>query len=178
MPDRLTELKNKLLKAAQEFQKEMFQDYVNYRPLAPWVLVYVLPRDQMTKSGIILAGGDKQQNKVTLEGIVLDTWEPIIGAEDMHGSCLSKGDLVLFPHYAGQPLSAESANSFRLVKEFSDIENEVRGDDCIYATLNYSSQEIKESLFDKEILGSDNQAERLFYQYIVYPKKSITISGM
>lgn len=62
-----------------ELDKAAIELYTKYEadilPRFPWVLVRVLPKEQVTVSGIYIADG-KHDNKPMHEGIVLRTWAP------------------------------------------------------------------------------------------------------
>lgn len=49
----------------------------------PWVLVRVLPREQV-QNGIVLV---EKQNKVSLEGLVISTWAPFYRATGLPSAC-------------------------------------------------------------------------------------------
>src|ERR1039458_8628922 len=114
--------REKLRKLAQQYF-ESFCPRIN--PLFPWVLVYVLPKEQKVQ-GIWMPDldGQKKQHKATLEGIVLQVW-----GDGRHASFygsemrtiftqLKVGDVVAFPHWAGWPPDPEHSKDFRMVKEY------------------------------------------------------------
>jgi len=112
---------------------------VNVEPLHPKVLVRVLPREQKVGSLFIPEG--RQQNKPTLEGVVLKTWRPFYqkiyldevgwvtdenaNKEAVYSqlvkSELEPGDHVLFPHieYGITPIwnLDEGKGDYRMVPE-------------------------------------------------------------
>src|ERR1017187_7683518 len=100
------------------------------KPLFPWVLVYVLPREQKTEGGLWMPDldGQKKQHKATLEGIVLRIWgnglhkhrycEKDSTVTSILKTQLAVGDVVAFPHWAGWPPDPEHSRDFRMVKEY------------------------------------------------------------
>lgn len=176
------------------------------RCLYPWVLVKVLPKDQMYKGILYLPdapGKDKSQNKPVAEGIVLSTWHPfftvakktrenllgepvVVWTQFERKSNLKPGDHILFPHWAGQPAGELDAKEFRLIQEFSSYQPSPEPS-CI---VEHEDEPIKTQLeklisqeaFD-EAFGYDVDiqatANRIMREYYVIPKNSTakTLSG-
>lgn len=82
-----------------------------FKPLYPWLLVRVLPKEQ--KVGTLWL--PEKQNKVLYEGIVLETW----GESKGRKSEVKRGDRVWFPHYEGMPCSYLNENHYRLIREYT-----------------------------------------------------------
>jgi co-chaperonin GroES (HSP10) len=112
----------------------------------PLVLVLVLRKQQMRKSGIVLA--EHEQNKPMYEGIVLATWNEkwiTVGTERHNGEKLTKtkllkseltpGDHVIFHHWAGMPIHGFDDTRFRVVRERDWHETQQGG---IIGTIEYS----------------------------------------
>jgi co-chaperonin GroES (HSP10) len=105
-------------------------------PNHPYVLVFVLPKEHVTESGLWLA--DTSQSKPVYEGLVLETWRPYDeirqrfrkAHDDMpaiqddiviHHECsLKVGDRVFFPHYEGITLFEYDEKYFKMIREGSD----------------------------------------------------------
>ena len=144
MPD----YRDKLRDLAQKYF-ESFCPMV--RPLFPWVLLYVLPKEQQVH-GIWLPdeSGQKKQHKVTLEGIVLRVWgnglREILSIKE-GGRCsvarvfqtqLKVGDVVVFPHWAGWPPDPEHSRDFRMVKEYeTETSKQFPGGDTIFGIVEH-----------------------------------------
>ncbi len=111
--DRLREL------ATKEFEER----HIEIEPMFPRILVRVLPKEQVSRGGIVLT--DHEQNKPVHEGIVLRTYKPfwqvirrkmedwmVTKSPEVHldenenvkriwqECCVQPGDHVLFPHMA------------------------------------------------------------------------------
>jgi co-chaperonin GroES (HSP10) len=98
--------------------EEAYQAFGIYiRPMFPWVLVRLCRKEQKI-GGVWLP--DSIQNKTLHEGIVLCTWQPCQRIQNGYtldlSSELSRGDRVLFHHFAGVPLEGRGSG-YRLVKE-------------------------------------------------------------
>lgn len=105
-------------------------------PIHPYVLVFVLPKEHVTESGLWLA--DTSQSKPVYEGLVLETWQPYFETKQikrpatgymppridefviLHESDIKVGDRVLFPHYEGISLLDYDEKYFKLIREGSD----------------------------------------------------------
>ena len=55
--------------------KEYVEKEITVEPLFPRILVRLIPKEQVSKAGVIKVGGDKQ-NKPTHEGVVLKVYKP------------------------------------------------------------------------------------------------------
>lgn len=174
----------------------LFQQQRMFRPLWPWVFVYVLPREQQVGSILI---PEHEQNKTVHEGIVLATWRPgartvrwtkgchVVCEEckhwtpvvqgDMEMSELKMGDHVLFPHWSGVPVSGYDTGRYRCVREI--------GEGCIQGVIEYADESVidklAEELWD---LDDDNHTSRdvavkLSERFILVDRKasSVTLSG-
>lgn len=178
--DNAQKLRKKLLETALQ----LFTEYseLNFELKFPWVLVYSLPRERTLKYSKIFI---KPESKITLEGIVLRTWKaPYIKyfeeTETHIYSKLAPGDHVIFQHYAGQPITREAQQEFKIIKEFSDSDLHV-GDDCIFGKIQYEQKDVKERLADRlstismkprskglTMLGN---AQLIMNDFIVFPKE-------
>lgn len=165
-------------------------------PMYPWVFVRVLPRAQTTRSGLILP--EKDQNKAVHEGIVLATWktkktfsfeqcdicQSVTVATDFHESDLKPGDHVLFPHWAGLPVSGFDERNYRLVKEEAWDKSKEGG---IFATIEYDEAathpvaEMTEMIdeFLTTFEGPSTLAEQIYERFILVDRQrqSVTLSG-
>jgi co-chaperonin GroES (HSP10) len=147
----------------RQLAQEYFESFCpRVKPLFPWVLVYVLPREQKTDGGLWLPDldGQKKQHKATLEGIVLRVW----GTWHEHRYCeqgstvtsilktqLVAGDVVVFPHWAGWPPDPEHSRDFRMVKEYeTETSKQFPGGDTIFGIMEHdaksSYQQIEEAV--------------------------------
>jgi co-chaperonin GroES (HSP10) len=138
--------------------QDLYAQHRSVLPMHPWVLVYVLPREQ--KLGKLFLPGSQQ--KVTLEGIVLSTWAQWTeergfrenGVEKtrivVHKSELSIGDHVLFPHWSGLPIPGMDETKFRVVKELGWSKNEEGG---IYGVVEYSEPDTSANAKLRELLA-------------------------
>ena len=128
-----------------ELAEAIYKDHRELRPMFPWVFVLVLRREQKVGS-IVLP--EHEQHKVTHEGVVLATWSPYThestkrtkdGAEYtqlvMRKSALKTGDHVIFPHWAGLPLSGFDSSRFRVIKEEAWAPDKEGG---AFAVVDYS----------------------------------------
>jgi co-chaperonin GroES (HSP10) len=85
------------------------------QPLYPAVLVRVLPKETISRSGLIYLP-DEKVNKPIFEGIVLRTWkDKTVHVKDKpyRMTCpVSAGDHILFPHWSGEavPMLPDSTN--------------------------------------------------------------------
>lgn len=185
MATRIQEIKKKIALLSAELHNEFHPDYGNWYPKFPWVLVYVLPREQRIGS-LWVPGDEKHQNKVTLEGVVVKLWK----ADHLKiKTALEVGDHVLFQHYAGQPFSFSSEQEFRMVKEgFTNFfgEDGIMDSGHIFSKLNYSEKAIQGefwNLLHKTVLlpKKVNPFEAfkvLSKNFVIYPKESKTLSGV
>lgn len=178
MANRIAEIKRKIAKLASELHQEFHSEYAEWYPKFPWVLVYILPREQ--RAGKLWVPGDtKNQNKVTLEGVVVRLWK----AEHIpYKTDLKIGDHVLFPHFAGQPFANRSAEEFRVIKEdIPRFENGI-SDGHIFAKVNYSSKKIETEFMNLVNFTMKDLSKEAFQvlsrNFIIYPKESKTLSGM
>lgn len=143
--ERPTTLPEKM-KYLDYLQEEIYQAHREFTPMYPLVLVLVLRKQQMRKSGIVLA--DHEQNKPMYEGIVLATWNEkwiTVGTERHNGEKLTKtkllkseltpGDHVIFHHWAGMPIHGFDDTRFRVVRERDWHETQQGG---IIGTIEYS----------------------------------------
>lgn len=145
-------LESKLDKLALELYKK--HDFVVV-PRYPWVVVRVLPREQVV-GGIILS--ENKQNKPVLEGIVLRTWEPwtkkvndssfpeLGGTKEIAIPMKSNfviGDHIIFQHWTGLPLPGVHENIYRMVPERDSYSGE---SGPIYAKLEYQRESSSEKL--------------------------------
>lgn len=135
-----------LMQRLDELQEQIYQAHREFTPMYPWVMVLVLRKQQIRKTGIVLA--DHEQNKPMYEGIVLATWNDrwvTIGTEKQDGekvtrtklvrSELKPGDHVLFHHWAGSNVHGYDDIRFRVVRECDWHETQQGG---IVGTINYS----------------------------------------
>lgn len=150
----------------EEFQTALTQELYkeanrSFRPLYPWVLVRVLEKENVTKSGIILPAID--QSKVINEGIVIATWRPFtkeIGKLDANGNKFTRtiekrssmviGEHVIYPHWAGMPIHGFSDKLYRVVRE-EDWEESKQGG--IFGKVDYED-------------GDDTTPHNVLYQLL------------
>jgi co-chaperonin GroES (HSP10) len=125
--------------------KQYLEAGIHVMPLFPKILVRLVPKSFVTKGGIVLPG-DREQNKPTHEGVVLETYKPfkqkvrskmedwyctrseeVLLDEDgkyieIQQTCeVQPGDHVLFPYMAPNitpvwPLD-EGKGNYRLIEE-------------------------------------------------------------
>lgn len=186
------ESKKALLDAAKELYEASGR---HIKCLYPWVLVRVLPKEQMWKnSGIILPDigtGAKAQNKPVHEGIVLETWKPFwkqlrkdskesgqTVTSVKKASGLTPGDHILFPSWSGQPPGFLDDKEFRLIQEISDY----NPSPVPFAKLEYDAEPVQsriQALIDGSDSDCKNLAQRIMDGYYVIPKNlsSKTVSG-
>ena len=163
--------------------QDLYAQHRSVLPMHPWVLVYVLPREQ--KLGKLFLPGSQQ--KVTLEGIVLSTWAQWTeergfrenGVEKtrivVHKSELSIGDHVLFPHWSGLPIPGMDETKFRVVKELGWSKNEEGG---IYGLVEYSEPDTSTNAKLRELLADALPTAELaawdprFIRVTAYPSPS------
>jgi co-chaperonin GroES (HSP10) len=95
-------------------------------PTYPRVLIRVLPKEQVTSSGLYLP--DSNQNKTTYEGVVLKTYPKRLhkledGSDYWEDSCVQVGDHVLFPYYEGIPIMRldKGVGDYRLIPDTTFI---------------------------------------------------------
>jgi co-chaperonin GroES (HSP10) len=122
--------------------QRLYAQHRSIQPRPPWCLVYVLPREQ--KIGSLFIPG--KHHKVSLEGIVLATWNDWTEEKGfiengvqktrvvVHQSQLNRGDHVVFPHWSGLPLPGMDEKYFRIVKELGWSRNEEGG---VFATIEH-----------------------------------------
>jgi hypothetical protein len=123
---------------APDIEKQLYElaqhAYLHYertvQPLYPWLLLYVLPKEDQVR-GIIRPD---VQNKVMYEGIVLSTWRPRL--EDVsvrengtlriethiRKSQMELGDHILFPHWVGLPCPWLPEERFRMIEELKPLD--------------------------------------------------------
>jgi len=100
-------------------------------PTWPWVLIRAVPKEQQ-RAGIWIpeGSGSNAQNKPLLEGIVLATWKPHFSKWRKPGepykdnlvwreSEFEVGDRVLYPSFAGLPVSFLDEHHYRLIREWT-----------------------------------------------------------
>lgn len=129
------ETKEELLsRVCQEIYDECEQ---RMRPMYPWVLVRVLPKEHKI-GGIWLP--ENQQNKPIYEGIVLETWQKA-GKQ----SEFKVGDRIAFPSFEGAPHPYLDDKMYRLVRE---VVNHKDYPNCgIYGWIEYDGdKKIKREL--------------------------------
>lgn len=125
------ELEKKFAELAQEIYESGER---RITPTWPWVLIRVVPKEQ--KIGSIWApdiAGSKMQNKPLWEGIVLATWgerwtefkgsleetDVLVNVVKLQRSEFQPGDRILFPGWAGLPVSFLDETKYRLVREWT-----------------------------------------------------------
>jgi co-chaperonin GroES (HSP10) len=184
MATRIQEIKKKIALLSAELHNEFHPDYGNWYPKFPWVLVYVLPREQ--RIGCLWVPDDaKHQNKVTLEGVVVKIWK----ADHLPIKTeLKIGDHVLFPHSAGQPFANVSSNEFKVIKEYipnyRHETNDFIDNGHIFTTLTYTDKTIDKELEKeihrlKKVCKTDKELlEGLRRNFVIYPNHSRTLSGV
>jgi co-chaperonin GroES (HSP10) len=180
MSTRIQEIKKKIALLSAELHREYHTEYAEWNPKFPWLLVYVLPREQRI-GNLWVPGDTKGQNKVTLEGVVVKLWK----ADHLNiKSSLKIGDHVLFPHYSGQPFANRSKDDFRVIKEgFSNIvDSEIVDSGHIFAKVEYSQYDLMKEFWDTyehtlSIKSWSKKFELLSRNFVIYPKESKTLSG-
>jgi co-chaperonin GroES (HSP10) len=150
------ELRQQLKKLATDLQLEYFQ---SFRPRFPYSLVWGLPKIGTSRGGIILLdtrGADKH----SMKGLVIRSWETehqqYLKEEEVEKDgrlidvkkykvtpSFQPGDIIVFTHHAGMPISDQSKDDFRLINE-----QEVMG------TVDFKDSEIKKSAITKDILDA------------------------
>lgn len=177
-----------------------------FTPCYPWVLVWVLDKEQVTEAGVVLPGFE--QNKTVHEGIVVATWKPFtkeLGTGPVNGervwrtvekeSQFTPGQHILFPHWAGAPLHGFNDKRWRVVKEEEWSESKDGG---IFAEVEYSPvhtktgeklRKILNEILPKEAVDNDGIydctglasliAATIEEQFLIVDKdsKSVTLSG-
>ena len=178
----LSRLQNEVKDAAYELLKaQIGEGATRIRPLFPYCVVYVLPRDRMSRGGIVLPdyAGSGAQAKLTEEGIILRVWfgeKKILFKRDGKDcemtirSDMQPGDHVLFPHWAGQPLPGESWPDarFRFVKEYTNSGSSLfldAGGDTIIGKIG-SGIDISTEL--ARFISED--PELLLKEFVVFPR--------
>jgi co-chaperonin GroES (HSP10) len=123
--------------------QEIYKAHRGFVPKFPWVFVRTLNKEQQI--GHIICP-EKDQNKVTHEGIVLAVWPSFVKQEYRNGnyiqtpmqSELKPGDHVLFPHWAGLPVGREYKDTrYRIVREI-DWAPDQGG---IFAVVKYADED-------------------------------------
>lgn len=159
-------------------------------PRYPNVLLYILPKESVSPSGLIMLA-EKDQNKPVYEGIIVKTYEPFdrtheesdttseTGYRDVteHFDCqLNFGDHVLFRHYEGDPIS-----DFLPAREFRFIRDEnIVGKVEQSSLLDHTKQIVREFNRDASYTAEPELLVDLFQKhYILLPRgmKPRTISG-
>jgi len=165
-------------KALDKIAQDLYQGNRMFTPLFPWVFVRVLPKEQVRPSGIILPA---KQNKIFHEGIVLAVWKTGVTSHEGHlqvrKSELCPGDHVLFPHWAGLPISGFSEERYRVVKE-QEWSTEKEGG--IFATVEYASKTDFDTLTDLMSRYDDTElACKIEDRFLLVDREgqSCTISG-
>jgi len=177
MSTRIQEIKKQIALLSAELHSEFHTEYAEWNPKFPWVLVYVLPREQ--RIGTLWVPGDaKSQNKVTLEGVVVKLWK----ADHLKvKSNLEIGDHVLFQHHAGQPFADRSKDDFRVVKEgFTQVvDSEIIDSGHIFAKVNYSEKDVEKEFWKVlRNIKDEKIFEIISRNFVIYPKESKTLSGV
>ena len=128
----IKKLEKSLVKTCQKIY-ELSMMGRRFKPIHPYVLVRVLPKEFKTEGGIWLA--DVAQNKPLYEGIVLETWRPyeeyrpvydVEGERSgttiiKHECALKIGDRISFPHFEGMPAADYLDDKYyRFVREGAD----------------------------------------------------------
>ena len=173
------EYRDKLREIATEYINSLISYPIRIINLRfPWCLIYVLPREQ--RRGLVYlpdGNGQKKQNKTILEGIVLRVWKDEEKEKTVHHH-VKVGNHVLFPHWAGWPMSENSAAEFRLVKEYhTPLSVHTPGqDDTIQGIINQGNSIDLDSLLS---VTDERGLNWLKENYIIYPKElsSVTLSG-
>lgn len=192
--------KQKLVNLAQQLYSDAGREFT---PKYPWVVVYVIPKEQKTASGIWIPdlAGDKKQNKVLYEGIVLQTWEPFmkyirvkthpVGSNGDQAteswtdiemkSELHPGDHVLFPHYEGLPLPWTNEEEFRIIRESNPKDPEGRCE--VFGKLEYELESDEEVILDiigdSEFLTGKELINKLKEKFYLVRRRTtpLTLSG-
>ena len=180
--DPKTELTEYALEAYKNHRRRM-------RPLYPWVLVRVLPKEQAPLGRIILPDNNTH-NKILYEGIVLEPGLPMWKMVDVSGryqmvqmfSQYEPGDHVVFPHYEGIPVpylnEMDGKDAYRVIRERN--QNDPRCE--IVGKLEYEMGTMEEQLEDALPSGPMDQREfirnLLKEFYVVRRREKIrTVSG-
>ena len=136
--DRRTERINYLENRISVFCQELYAlGTLHIRPLPPYIIVRILPKEQTTQGGIILA--DTAQNKTLYEGIVLETWAPYSEYRSKsvtmdtymsppctetiridHECSVKAGQRICFAHYEGLPVPYMDEKYYRMIRESVD----------------------------------------------------------
>ncbi len=162
-----------------------------FRPLFPWIFIRVLKKQQQVGS-IILP--DIDQNKTVAEGIVLATWQPfseprlrqcpimdspcegIVVTTEKHSE-LKPGDHVLFPFWAGLPITGHKPEYYRVVKECDWAKDKEGG---IFAKVEYDSKNTRPiEKLKNLVLPEGELAEKIDEQFLLVDRdgESVTLSG-
>lgn len=130
--DKIEELDKQLVSTCKEIY-ELSMGGKRLKPLHPFILVRVLPKEHKTEAGLWLA--DTAQTKTVYEGIVLETWESYIEKRELYNSkhefighdyiehrCrVDIGERIAFPHHEGMPVGDYLDDRYyRLVREGTD----------------------------------------------------------
>jgi co-chaperonin GroES (HSP10) len=162
---RAKELKTQIEDLVTQAYRECGLDVV---PKRGTYLIRVLPKETVTKSGVILAdmGNKDHQNKPNYEGVVLATFAPyeknieafMVRSVDVTGServvervepLLSVGDHILFPHYEGIPIPSLDLGTgeYRIINEES-----------VVVVISYDAKKVDEKLHDEICSWLESQA--------------------
>ena len=182
--ERITDYEESLA-TIEEAAGNLFRMGRMFRPMFPWVFVYVLQKEQ--KSGQIILPTD--QNKPMHEAIVLATWEKNTRVDKKNRlgvfeSELTAGDHVLIHHWAGYPISNYDAKRFRLVRELDWHETKQGGIVGVIEHLPTSERENLLELVSHQNSEWDGDMEKItdtiLQRYILVDKKagSVTLSGV
>ena len=124
----VTVLEQKFAKLSQQIYEEGTR---RIHPTWPWVLIRLVPKEQQYgRLYLPDSTGSSAQNKPLHEGIVLATWkahwsrfrkpgEEATSQEVWRESDFEVGDRVLFPSFAGLPVSFLDEQHYRMVREWT-----------------------------------------------------------
>jgi co-chaperonin GroES (HSP10) len=116
MPRKKKAIQDQITELAQREYRETGR---SFRPLYPWILVRILPKEAWSSSGRIVLPAS--QNKVLYEGIVLETYQPVKKlVDDAHVTVtcpLKPGDQIAFPHWDGFPVPFLNERTHRCIRE-------------------------------------------------------------
>lgn len=167
------EHKNVLYIAAKAWMENCAD--ISIQPMRGRILLAVIPKEQVV-GGIILP----VQQKPNYEGVVLRVYQPYVEhrltagevTEIARESEVAVGDVVLFPHFEGQPIKDLDGNQgdFRFVNEAA-----------IFATVTNVLRDPKD-LVSELHMGKNTRDKlmALLNDYYVFPKKvnAFTMSGV
>ena len=188
--------------AAYELMKaHIGEGATRLKPLFPYCLVYMLPKESMSEGGLVIPDytGPGEAAKVTREGIILRTWGDEKRVQVREGdreyemllkSDMGYGDHVLFPKWAGQPVPGTytgdwTTGKFRFVKEYCNTGSSVwldAGGDTIIGKIE-SGVNIEEVLRDalegasypaEELTVSDG-VQKLLEKFVLFPKDQTVV---